>query len=222
LGATTLGLLSRAVSSHVTVDRLQFTLTVTFHYLFPILTMGSALFALVLLTAHGASFPAAFASGELAVRAGRLARAMWWAELALVAAIAYPAYRVREDMLTAFGDHRWRLVFPAVTLGALAAAFAWRRREAWKRAFAASCGFIAGLLAITAAALHPSLLPAREGSPFGLTVHNAASGDQALRTALFSWPVGIALAGVYFALAYRHFVLRRDPRAGEAARGVSG
>jgi cytochrome d ubiquinol oxidase subunit I len=32
------------VSSHVTVDRLQFTLTVTFHYLFPILTMGSALF----------------------------------------------------------------------------------------------------------------------------------------------------------------------------------
>jgi cytochrome d ubiquinol oxidase subunit II len=210
LGATTLGLLSRAVSSHVTVDRLQFTLTVTFHYLFPILTMGSALFALVLLTAHGASFPAAFASGELAVRAGRLARAMWWAELALVAAIAYPAYRVREDMLTAFGDHRWRLVFPAVTLGALAAAFAWRRREAWKRAFAASCGFI------------PSLLPAREGSPFGLTVHNAASGDQALRTALFSWPVGIALAGVYFALAYRHFVLRRDPRAGEAARGVSG
>jgi cytochrome d ubiquinol oxidase subunit I len=32
------------VSSHVTVDRLQFTLTVTFHYLFPIMTMGLALF----------------------------------------------------------------------------------------------------------------------------------------------------------------------------------
>jgi cytochrome d ubiquinol oxidase subunit I len=32
------------VSSHVTVDRLQFTLTVTFHYLFPIFTMGTALF----------------------------------------------------------------------------------------------------------------------------------------------------------------------------------
>jgi cytochrome d ubiquinol oxidase subunit I len=31
------------VSSHVTVDRLQFTLTVTFHYLFPILTMGLAI-----------------------------------------------------------------------------------------------------------------------------------------------------------------------------------
>jgi len=31
------------LSSNVTVDRLQFTLTVTFHYLFPILTMGLAL-----------------------------------------------------------------------------------------------------------------------------------------------------------------------------------
>src|ERR687885_1850711 len=32
------------MSSNVLVDRLQFTLTVTFHYLFPILTMGLALF----------------------------------------------------------------------------------------------------------------------------------------------------------------------------------
>jgi cytochrome bd ubiquinol oxidase subunit I len=32
------------MSSHVTADRLQFALTVTFHYLFPILTMGLALF----------------------------------------------------------------------------------------------------------------------------------------------------------------------------------
>jgi cytochrome bd ubiquinol oxidase subunit I len=31
------------MSSEVTVDRLQFTLTITFHYLFPILTMGLAL-----------------------------------------------------------------------------------------------------------------------------------------------------------------------------------
>jgi cytochrome d ubiquinol oxidase subunit I len=38
------------VSSHVTVDRWQFTLTVMFHYLFPILTMGLALFMLWLVT----------------------------------------------------------------------------------------------------------------------------------------------------------------------------
>jgi cytochrome d ubiquinol oxidase subunit I len=38
------------VSSHVTVDRLQFTLTVTFHYLFPIITMGLGLFVAWLAT----------------------------------------------------------------------------------------------------------------------------------------------------------------------------
>src|SRR5437763_4479953 len=38
------------MSDHVLVDRLQFTLTVTFHYLFPILTMGLALFVAYLKT----------------------------------------------------------------------------------------------------------------------------------------------------------------------------
>jgi cytochrome d ubiquinol oxidase subunit I len=38
------------VSSHVTVDRWQFTLTVMFHYLFPILTMGLSLFVLWFVT----------------------------------------------------------------------------------------------------------------------------------------------------------------------------
>jgi cytochrome bd-type quinol oxidase subunit 1 len=38
------------VSNHVTVDRWQFTLTVMFHYLFPILTMGLSLFMLWLVT----------------------------------------------------------------------------------------------------------------------------------------------------------------------------
>ncbi len=178
-------------------------------------------FALVVLVAHGASFLAAFGSGDLASRAGRLARRIWWAELLLAAAIAYPTYAVREEFLTAFGDHPWRLVFPALALAGLGAAFAWQRAGAWRLAFAASCAFIAGLLATTAAALYPSVLPAREGRPFGLTLENAASGEQALRTALFWWPVGIALAAAYFALAYRHFVLRRtEPGAGP--RSVSG
>jgi protease I len=59
-----------------------------------------------------------------------------------------------------------------------------------------------------AAALYPTLLPAREGQPYGLTVQHAASGEQALRTALFWWPIGIALALTYFAVLYRH-TLRR-------------
>jgi cytochrome d ubiquinol oxidase subunit II len=170
-------------------------------------------FALVVLCTHGATFLAAFTAGPLAERAGRLARRLWWAQVALAVALAYPSYSVREGMLTAFGDHPWRIVFPVLSAAALAAQFAWGRSGNWRRAFAASCAVVAGLLATAAASLYPHILPAREGRPFGLTVDNAASSDHALTVALYWWPVGIGLAVVYFTLSYRHFLLRREAGA---------
>jgi cytochrome bd-type quinol oxidase subunit 2 len=60
-----------------------------------------------------------------------------------------------------------------------------------------------------AAGLFPYVLPARPGHRFGLTVDNAASGPHALEIAAFWWPVGIVLALIYFAVAYRVFVRGR-------------
>jgi cytochrome d ubiquinol oxidase subunit II len=88
--------------------------------------------------------------------------------------------------------------------------FVYQARAAWAHAFAASALFIVGLLTTMAAGLYPSLLPSHEGKPFSLTVHNAASGDTALTTALFWWPVGMLLAALYFVYAYRLFF--RGPR----------
>jgi cytochrome d ubiquinol oxidase subunit II len=168
-------------------------------------------FGLVVLSTHGACFLAGFASAELAGRAGRWARRLWFGELALAAAAAYATSTVRDDLLDTFADHPWRLVFPAAAVAALAATALWLRAGAWRRAFGASSALVAALLATAAAALYPSLLPAREGDSFGLTIDNAATGDQGLRTALFWWPVGMALALVYFALAYRLFLRREAP-----------
>jgi cytochrome bd ubiquinol oxidase subunit II len=172
-------------------------------------------FGLVVLSAHGANFLAAFAEGPLAVRAQRWARGLWWLVVLFVAGAVYPTYRVRAAMVDAFGDHPWRLVFPAFTVVALLTVFALQHAGAWRRAFLASCAAVAGLLATTAAALYPSILPAREGHPFGLTVHDAASSDHALRSALFWWPLGMVLAAVYFTLVYRHLVWRALPRLHE-------
>jgi cytochrome d ubiquinol oxidase subunit II len=105
-------------------------------------------------------------------------------------------------VISAFGDHPWRLVFPVLAVGALIALGVAQRAGAWGRAYLASALLIAGLLS---AGLYPRILPARDGRPHGLTVDNAASSDHALRTALVGWPVGIALAAVYFAFAYRMF-----------------
>ena len=167
------------------------------------------LFGLVVLTAHGAAFLVTQASGEVATRAQRWSRRLWWGELVLVVGLAWPTYHVRHAMLTSFGDHPWRIVFPALALGALLAMFVWQRRGAWGRAFGASSLFIVGLLTTMAAGLYPSVLPARAGNPFGLTIDNAASGSHALTIAIFWWPVGIALALVYVTVAYRLF-LRRE------------
>jgi cytochrome d ubiquinol oxidase subunit II len=158
---------------------------------------------LVVLGAHGAGLLAARAGGALALRARRWAPRLWWAELVLVVALAWPTYHERHAMLTAFGDHPWRIVFPVLAAGALGAMGLWQRRGAWPRAFGASCAFIAGLLATAAAGLYPALVPARDGAPFGLTIHNAAASDHALTIAAYWWPVGITLAAVYFTVAYR-------------------
>jgi cytochrome d ubiquinol oxidase subunit I len=72
------------VSSHVTVDRWQFTLTVMVHYVFPIITMGLALFIVWLETVaflggEGRRFPALRKTAE--ERAAHHHAAHFWAKL---------------------------------------------------------------------------------------------------------------------------------------------
>lgn len=162
-------------------------------------------FGLIILAAHGANFLAWRASGQFAARAATTARRLWPATVILAFALAWPTYHVRHQMLTTFGDHPWRLIFPALAVGALAAQFIYQRRGLWLRAFLASSLLIVGLLTSMAAGLYPYILPARAGRPYGLTVDNTASGHHALTTALIWWPIGMVLAAVYFVFAYRIF-----------------
>jgi cytochrome d ubiquinol oxidase subunit II len=168
------------------------------------------LFGLVVLVTHGAIFLGARARAPLAERARRLAWRFWWAELVLVAGLAWPTYHVRNEMFTNFGDHPWRLVFPAIALAGLAAQFAFQHAGRWGRAFFASSLFIVGMLTTMAAGLYPNILPAHDNRPFGMTIHNAATGHHALVVGLRWWSLGIVLAISYFFIAYR-YLFRREP-----------
>ncbi len=108
-------------------------------------------------------------------------------------------------MLTNLGKHPWRLIFPALAVGALVGMFVMQRRERFAAAFVSSSLFIVGLLTTMAAGLYPNVLPAHDNRPHGLTVHNAATGHHALVTAMVWWPLGMVLAAVYFVFAYRMF-----------------
>jgi len=162
-------------------------------------------FGLIVLSAHGAHFLAWRADGDFQARAARTARRLWPLIAVLGLVLAWPTYHVRHQMLNAFGDHPWRLVFPLLATAALAAVFVSQRRERWLNAFLASSLFIVGLLTTMAAGLYPSILPARQGQPNGLTIDSAASGHHALTTALVWWPLGMVLAAVYFFFSYRMF-----------------
>jgi cytochrome d ubiquinol oxidase subunit II len=175
------------------------------------------LLGFVVLTAHGANFLAARAGPPLAERAQRVGRRLWWAELVLVAGLAYPTYSVRHEMFTNFEDHPWRLIFPALALAGLGAQFVYQRGGRWGRAFFASSAFIVGLLTTMAAGLYPNILPAHDNHPFGMTIHNAASSDHALTVGLRWWSLGIVLAIAYFIVAYR-FLFHRQAQPGSSSR----
>jgi cytochrome bd ubiquinol oxidase subunit II len=162
-------------------------------------------FGLTVLAGHGALFLAFKGTGELAGRARRLAPRLTVLNAVLFVALIGPTYAVRDEMLTNLTDHPWRLIFPALAVLSLVGIFVYERAGEWLRAFFASSLFIIGLLTTMAAGLYPNVLPAHDNHPFGLTVHNAASGHHALVIAAVWWPIGMALAATYFVFAYRMF-----------------
>lgn len=170
-------------------------------------------FGLVVLASHGANFLAWRGTDALGRRAARTARRLWFATALLPLVLAWPTYHVRHQMLTAFGDHPWRVVFPVLAVSALAAQLLYQLARQWLRAFIASSLFIVGLLTTMAAGLYPFILPARQGHPYGLTVDRAASGHHALTTAIVWWPIGMVLAAVYFIFSYRMFFRQRPSLA---------
>jgi cytochrome d ubiquinol oxidase subunit II len=172
-------------------------------------------FGLVVLSAHGAGFLAWRGTDALGERSRKIAFRLGVVEAFLFVALIGPTYSVRNEMLTNLTDHPWRLIFPLLAVGALAAMFVMQRAERWLAAFVCSSFFIVGLLTTMAAGLYPNLVPAHDNHPYGLTVHNAATGHHALVTAIVWWPLGMILAAVYFTFAYRMFFKPRDkPKMG--------
>jgi cytochrome d ubiquinol oxidase subunit II len=175
------------------------------------------LFGLVVLAHHGAAFASFQATGALAERARRWQRWLFWATVVLALALIAPTHSVRARLFDALVDHPWRLVFPALAVGGAVAIVVLRRGQRWTGVFVASALTIVGLLATVAAGLYPSILPAHQGRPHGLTIHNAAAGHYALSTAIVWWSIGISLAIVYFTYAYRTMFRTRAAGAGSGA-----
>lgn len=167
-------------------------------------TILVGLLALTTLTAHGANYIAVKTEGPLNARARRISWRAWISTVVLTVGTTIATFWLRSSMLSSFGTRPWGFIFPLIALGGLAGMghFVWRRRDL--AAFLCSGAFVLGLLASTAFALYPVLLPAVQPA-HNLTIHNAATSQYGMVVGLVWWSVGIVLAAIYFVLIYRLF-----------------
>ena len=165
--------------------------------------LGGAL-SLALLSMHGAAWVAVKTDGPLQARARRFAGALWWAAMALLAAMIAASFIVRPDFTANFVRYPWLLLAPVATAAGAIAVKYFQGQQADRRAFAAGAVVIVGVLASIAAGLYPQLLPAGPGSAHpGLDIYNAASPEGSLRTALAIYLWGLALVALYQVTVYR-------------------
>ncbi len=167
-------------------------------------TVLIALLALATLTAHGANWIVVKTEGAVNARARRLARRAWLATLVLTVVKTIATFALRPGMLAHFNTSPWGYIFPILAVGGLAGTCYALFRGYERAAFAGSSAYIVGMLAGTAFGLYPNVLPAVNPA-YSLTVYNAAASHYGLMVGLIWWSIGILLAIIYFALAYRLF-----------------
>ncbi|MNY80641.1 cytochrome oxidase subunit II [compost metagenome] len=72
---------------------------------------------------------------------------------------------------------------------------------------------MAGMLASSAFALYPRVLPAVDPA-HDLTIHNAATSPYGMAVGLVWWSIGMVLATIYFVFIYRLFRGKVTPEEG--------
>ena len=177
-------------------------------------TVSIAILVVVMLAAHGATYLTLKTEGLVHDRSEKLARYLWIAIVPLFFVILIESRIVRPDLPgRALSNPFWwiGLVVVATSTITLISGLTTRREL---RAFIGSNFLIVGLLATGAAAIFPVMLHSTLAPENSLTAYAVASSSTTLLRATFWWPVGFALAVIYFIFISRRYAgkvsLQRD------------
>jgi cytochrome bd ubiquinol oxidase subunit II len=168
-------------------------------------SVSIAIFAAVMLAAHGATYLTLRTEGSVHDRSARCAKYLWKAALPLFLAISVASWAVRPNLFrrAVHNPLCWLgllvVIISAITLISGLST----RREG--RAFVGSNGIVAGLLATGAAAIFPVMLYSTLAPEHSLTAYAAAAGQSSLRYAAIWWPVAFVLASTYFIFISRRY-----------------
>ena len=168
-------------------------------------TVSVALFAVVMLAGHGATYLTLKTEGPVHDRSDFFARILWPLVWPLGAIVSVETWYVRPDLL----DHALQNPFSwlgltAVAVSAIAIVTGMQKRLEF-RAFAGSTFLIAGLLGTGAASIFPVMLHSTFSPENSITAYGAASSPGTLLSALVWWPFAFILAASYFVFISRRY-----------------
>ncbi len=168
-------------------------------------TIAVAVFTVVCLAAHGASYLVWRTGGLVHDRSLSLARRLWLAVFVLMPAITVATATVRPALFTEMMSRplAWLAVLTAI-LGSIAVV-AGQRRGRELLSFMGGCAFIAGLLGAAAASVFPVMLHSTFDPAFSLTAHAGAVAGRGLGLAILWWPIAMALSIGYSVFVFRQF-----------------
>lgn len=174
-------------------------------------TLSTALFTTLLVAAHGAVYLAMTAHGVVRARAAVWARRLWAAAVVGLVIVSIETWVVRPALAQQAVSRplAW-IAIAAMAVGGWTLARG-LGSGVYHRAFAGSCGVIAGLLAGAAAAMFPVMLHSTLGEQYSIDAYRAATAASGLSIALVWWPIALVLALVYLVVIVR-------PLTGTAAR----
>lgn len=177
-------------------------------------TLSVALFAAVILAAHGVTYLTLKTEGPVHDRSEHYARVLWPAAAPLLLVISVESAVVRPDLLGhAVHNPFWWLGLLLVCAAAITLVSGLvTQRE--MRAFIGSNLLLAGLLATGAAAIFPVVLHSTLAPENSLTAYDVAAAPNSLVYASIWWPIAFALAASYFVFMSRRYAgkvsLKRD------------
>jgi cytochrome bd ubiquinol oxidase subunit II len=168
-------------------------------------TVSLGICAMLVLSAHGATYLALKTEGPVHDRSDRAARWLWPAAGALVTVVCTEAWFVRPELITALPRRplAWGAILIAIVSAATIVSGLAGRRE--RRVFLGSNAFIFGLSGSWAATCYPVMLRSTLDAEYGITASDGSTNGSNLLVALIWWPIAFALTFAYYLFIARGY-----------------
>ncbi len=168
-------------------------------------TTAVGVFSLVALAHHGALWVALRTEGAVRERARRAGRVTWVLALAAGALVTALTFGIQPQLARNLAAAPWGAIFPALSLGGLAAARVLAGRGTDRAAFLASSAALFGMLGSAAFGVYPNVLPSAGNPAYALTIDNTLAGRHGLDVGLTWWIPGMLLAVAYVIYVHLKF-----------------